>query len=57
MGKNEEATRGRQNMEEILGALAMFMEHNRRNSSSHETTKTLKNVVDKVGRFEGKIFL
>ena len=57
MGKNEEATRGRQNMEEILGALAMFMEHNRRNSGSHETTKALKNVVDKVGRFEGKIFL
>ena len=42
-------------MEEVLGTLAMFMEHNRRNSESpHEDTKALKSVVDKVGRFEGK---
>ena len=54
MGENDEATRGRQNMEEVLGALAMFMEQNRRNSGSHEATKALKGVVDKVGRFERK---
>ncbi len=54
MGENEEASRGRQNMEEVLGALAMFMEQNRRNSGSHEATKALKSVVDKVGRFEEK---
>ena len=41
-------------MEEVLGALAMFMKQNRRNSGSHEATKDLKSVVDKVGRFEGK---
>ena len=32
----------------------MFMEQNRRNSGSHEATKALKSIVDKVGRFEGK---
>ena len=52
--EENEGTQGRQNMEDVLGALAMFMEQNRRNSGSHEATKALKGVVDKVGRFEGK---
>jgi hypothetical protein len=52
--EENEGTQGRQNMEDVLGALAMFMEHNRKNSGSHEATKALKGVVDKVGRFEGK---
>jgi hypothetical protein len=42
------------NMEDVLGALAMFMEQNRRNYGSHEAIKALKGVVDKVSRFEGK---
>ena len=45
---------GRQNLEDVLGALAMFMEQNRRNYGSHETTKAFKCVVDEVGSFEGK---
>jgi hypothetical protein len=54
MGENEDAMGGRQNIEDVLGTLAMFIEQNRRNSGSHEATKTLKGVVDKVGRFEEK---
>ena len=54
MGENEDAMGGRQNMEDVLGTLAMFMEQNRRSYGSHEATKALKDVVDKVGRFEGK---
>jgi hypothetical protein len=36
------------NMEDVLRALAMFMEHNRRNYGSHEAIKALKGVVDKT---------
>ena len=32
----------------------MFMEQNRGNFDSHEATKVLKSVVDKVRRFKGK---
>ena len=54
MGENEEAMGRRQNIENILGTLGMFMEQNRRNSSGHEAMKALKGVLDKVGRFKGK---
>jgi hypothetical protein len=45
---------GQMNMENILGALALYMEHHRANSGGHEATKALKGVVDKIGRFDGK---
>lgn len=41
-------------MENLFGALALFMEHHRTNTGGHEATKALKGVVDKIGRFDGK---
>ena len=54
MGETEDAMGRRQNIEDVLGALAMFMKHNRRNFGSHEATKALKGVVDEANRFEGE---
>jgi hypothetical protein len=51
-----EENEGRQTMEDVLGALAMFMEQNRINYGSHEATKALKGVVDKVEDSKGKTF-
>lgn len=50
----EGAMRGRQNMKNILGALAMLMEQDRGNFGSREATKALRSVVDKIGRFDGE---
>lgn len=41
-------------MEDILGALAMFMEQHRANQGGQGATKALKAVVSKIGRFNGK---
>jgi hypothetical protein len=41
-------------MEDLLGALALFMEQQRANQGGQEATKALKAVVSKVGRFDGK---
>ena len=54
MGDYEEAMRRRQNMKNVLEALAMLMEQHRRNFGSHEATKALRSVVDRFDRFDGK---
>ena len=41
-------------MEDILGALALFMEQHRANQGGQGATKALKSVVSNVGRFDGK---
>jgi len=41
-------------MEDLLGALALFMEQHRANQGGQGATKALKVVVSKVGRFDGK---
>lgn len=41
-------------MKNILNALAMLMEQHRITSSSHEATKALTSVADKIGRIDGK---
>lgn len=57
MGDREEtaATVGVQfPMENILGALALFMEQQRATQGGQGATKALKAVVSKIGRFDGK---
>lgn len=56
MGDTEEApSRAEATMQNILGALSMLLEHQRANPvRSHGSTKALKGVVDKIGRFDGK---
>jgi hypothetical protein len=41
-------------MEDILGALALFMEQHRANQGGQGATKVLKSVVSNVERFDGK---
>ena len=41
-------------MEDVLGALALFMEQHRANQGGQGATKALKAVVSKTGRFNGK---
>ena len=41
-------------MEDLLGALAIFMEQHRANQGGQVATKALKAVVVKTGRFDGK---
>ena len=42
-------------MESLLGALAMLMEQQRRQpAGGYGSTKALKGVVEKIGRFDGK---
>lgn len=41
-------------MKIILNALAILMEQHRITSSSHEATKALTSVADKIGRIDGK---
>ena len=42
-------------MENLLGALATLMEQQRRQPArGYGSTKALKGVVDKIGRFDGK---
>jgi len=41
-------------MQDILGALALFMEQHRANQGGQGATKALKNVVAKIGRFDSK---
>ena len=41
-------------MEDVLGALALFMEQHRANQGGQGATKALKAVVSQVGRFSGK---
>ena len=42
-------------MENLLGALATLMEQQRRQpAGGYGSTKALKGVVDKIGRFDGK---
>jgi len=41
-------------MEDILRALALFMEQHRANQGGQGATKALKSVVSNVGRFDGK---
>ena len=45
---------GQNNRENILGALAMFMDHHRAIIGGHDSTKALKGVIDKTGKFDGK---
>ena len=60
MGDHGEATGGRSTggpqvpMEDLLGALAAFMNQQRANQGGQEATKALKAVVAKIGRFDGK---
>jgi hypothetical protein len=52
---DERSTRGPQiPMEDLLGALTVFMEQQRANQGGQEATKALKAVVAKIGRFDGK---
>ena len=47
--------RAQPNMESVLGALATLMEQQRRQPvGGYGSTKALKGVVDKIGRFDGK---
>ena len=47
--------RAQPSMENLLGALAMLMEQQRRQpAGGYESTKALKRVVNKIGRFDGK---
>jgi Protein of unknown function (DUF4100) len=41
-------------MEDVLGALALFMEQHRANQGGQGATKALKAVVSQTGRFSGK---
>ena len=41
-------------MEDVLGALALFMEQHRANQGGQGATKALKVVVSQIGRFSGK---
>lgn len=41
-------------MEDVLGALALFMEQHRANQGGQGATKALKAVVTQIGRFSGK---
>ena len=51
MGDHEGATGGRKNnMENILIALAMYMKQHKENDGGHKATKVLKGVVEKIGR-------
>ena len=47
--------RAQPSMENLLGALVTLMEQQRRQSGGgYGSTKALKGVVDKIGRFNGK---
>ena len=47
--------RAQPSMESLLGALATLMEQQRRQPvGGYGSTKALKGVVDKIGRFDGK---
>jgi hypothetical protein len=41
-------------MDDLIGALTMFMQQQRTSTTGQGTTKALKGVVDKIGRFDGK---
>lgn len=41
-------------MDDLIGALTMFMQQQRTSNSGQGATKALKGVVDKIGRFDGK---
>src|SRR5450759_1073487 len=45
---------GQSSMNDLIGALTMFMQQQRTSSSGQGATKALKEVVDKIGRFDGK---
>ena len=45
---------GQSSMNDLIGALTMFMQQQRTSSSGQGATKALKGVVDKIGRFDGK---
>ena len=50
--------RAQPSMESLLGALATLMEQQRRQSvGGYGSTKALKGVVDKIGRFDGNFKL
>ena len=47
--------RAQPSMEKLLGALATLMEQQRRQpAGGYGSTKALKGIVDKIGRFDGK---
>jgi hypothetical protein len=41
-------------MDDLIGALTMFMQQQRTSTTGQGATKALKVVVDKIGRFDGK---
>ncbi len=41
-------------VQDLLGALAVYMEEHNANQGGHGSTKALKAVVTKIGRFDGK---
>ena len=45
---------GHSSIESLIGAFTSFIEQHRTSSSGQGTTKALKGVVDKIGRFDGK---
>ena len=48
-------TKAQPSMENLLGALATLMEHQRiQPAGGYGSMKALKGIVDKIGRFDGK---
>jgi hypothetical protein len=45
---------GQSSMDELIGALTMFMQQQRTSTSGQGATKALKGIIDKIGRFDGK---
>ena len=45
---------GQSSIESFIGALTTFMQQQRSSASGQGATKSLKGVVDKIGRFDGK---
>jgi hypothetical protein len=41
-------------MDDLIGALIMFMQQQRTSTTGQGATKALKGVVDQIGRFDGK---
>jgi hypothetical protein len=41
-------------MDDLIGALTMFMQQQRTSTTGQGATKALKGVVDKIGRFDGR---
>jgi hypothetical protein len=40
-------------MDDLIGALTMFMQQQRTSTTNQGAIKALKGVVDKIGRFDG----